>query len=121
MKVIELEKVIELLRGRDVPKMGELHRILTQMSFDVPENSGKKSQLDILNVFCPAPLICRYLTSVTYYSRAIAFHEWLIDLETGTPHRCVDILHWAQDMGIDPDDAIIESAGWVDFSEAFKF
>ena len=43
MKVIELEKVIELLRGRDIPKMGELHRILTQMSFDIPENSGKKS------------------------------------------------------------------------------
>ena len=43
MKVIELEKVIELLRGRDIPKMGELHRIFTQMSFDVPENSGKKS------------------------------------------------------------------------------
>ena len=43
MKVIELEKVIELLRGRDIPKIGELHRILMQMSFDVPENSEKKS------------------------------------------------------------------------------
>lgn len=43
MKVIELEKAIELLRGRDIPKIGELHRILTQMSFDVPENPEKKS------------------------------------------------------------------------------
>lgn len=43
MKVIELEKVIEFLRGRDIPKIGELHRILTQMSFDIPENSEKKS------------------------------------------------------------------------------
>lgn len=120
MKVVELEKVIELLRGSDVSKIGELYRTLTQMSFDVPENSGKKSQLDILNVFYPAPLICRYLTSVNHYSRAIVFHEWLIDLETGTPHRCVDILHWAQDMGLDPDDAIIESAGWVDLGEIFN-
>lgn len=120
MKVIELEKVIEFLRGRDIPKIGELHRILTQMSFDIPENSEKKSQLDILNVYYPAPLICRYLTSVNHYSRAIVFHEWLVDLETGAPHRCVDILHWAQDMGIDPDDVIIESAGWVDFSEVFR-
>ena len=121
MKVIELEKVIELLRGRDVPKIGELHRILTQMSFDVPENSEKKSQLDILNVFYPAPLICRYLTSVTHYSRAIVFHEWLVDLETGQPRKCIEVLRWAQDMGIDPDDAIIESAGWVDFSKVFRY
>lgn len=42
MKVVELEKVIELLRGRNVPKIGELHRILTQLSFDIPENSEKK-------------------------------------------------------------------------------
>lgn len=111
MKVVGLEKVIELLRGRDISKIG---------GFDVPENSEKKSQLDILNVYYPSPLICRYLISVNHYSRAIAFHEWLIDLENGAPHRCVDILHWAQDMGIDPDDAIIESAGWVDFSEIFR-
>ena len=43
MKVVELEKVIELLRERKVPKVGDLHRIFTQMSFDVPENSEKKS------------------------------------------------------------------------------
>lgn len=39
MKVIELEKVIEILRERKIPKVGELHRILTQMSFDVEKNS----------------------------------------------------------------------------------
>ena len=43
MKVVELEKIIELLRGRDIPKKGDLHRILTQMSFDIPENSEKNS------------------------------------------------------------------------------
>lgn len=43
MKVIELEKVIELLRERKVPKVGELHRILTQMSFDASKNSEKNS------------------------------------------------------------------------------
>lgn len=119
MQVIEIEKVIALLRERKVPKVGELHRILMQMSFDIPENSGKNSQLDMLNVYYPSPLICRYLTTVNHYSRAIVFHEWLIDLETGMPKRCVDILHWTQDMGIDPDDAIIESADWVDLSEIF--
>lgn len=41
MRVVSLEKVIELLRKNKVPKVGELYRILTQMSFDLPENSEK--------------------------------------------------------------------------------
>ena len=44
MRVVSLEKVVELLRKNKVPKVGELHRILTQMSFDVLENS-EKSQI----------------------------------------------------------------------------
>lgn len=41
MRVVELEKVIALLRERQVPKVGELHRILTQLSFEVEKNSEK--------------------------------------------------------------------------------
>ena len=119
MQVVETEKVIALLREYKIPKMGELHRILTQLSIDVPENSKKKAQLDVLNVYYTAPTICRYLTSVTHYSRAIAFHEWLVDLENGQPQKCIEVLRWAQNLGIDPDDAIIEMGGWVDFSEIF--
>lgn len=119
MKVVELEKVIELLHGRDIPKIGELHRILTQMSFDVPKNSEKNSQPDITNVWYEIPTICRYVTNDHLYARGLLFHEYLIDLSTGRACTSQSVLKAAIDMGIDPDDAIIENFGWVDFSEIF--
>ena len=45
MKVVELEKVIALLRERKVSKVGELHRLLTQMSFDVEKISEKSPKV----------------------------------------------------------------------------
>ena len=41
MKVIETDKVIALLREKKVPKVGELHRILIQLSFEIEKNSEK--------------------------------------------------------------------------------
>ena len=109
MRVVSLEKVVELLRKNKVPKVGELHRILTQMSFEVPENSEKsQTQLDILNVYYPSPLLCRYFIDKNSYSQGIVFHEWLVDLESGQFYLCREILRRAQNMGIDLDDAIIE-------------
>lgn len=43
--------------------------------------------------------------------RALAFHEYLIDLETGAPIRTNLVLDWALYNGIEPDAAIKEN-GW---------
>ena len=121
MKVVETEKVIALLREKKVPKVGELHRILTQMSFEIQEISEKsdEEQLDMTNVWYEVPMICRYTVDGVVYRRAIVFHEWLVDLKDGEGYRCKDLLRTARRNGIDLDDAIIESFGWVDFSEIF--
>ena len=46
MRVVSLENVVELLQKNKVPKVGELHRILTQMSFEISEFSEKNPESD---------------------------------------------------------------------------
>lgn len=113
MKVVELEKVIEFLR--DIPKKGELCRILTQMSFEASKISEKTTQLDMTNVWYETPTICRYITQNRSYARGLLFHEFLIDLSTGRACTCQEVLRRGADMGIDLDEVIIESGDWVNF------
>lgn len=37
MKVVEVEELISFLRKNKYPKVGELHRTLLQMSFELPD------------------------------------------------------------------------------------
>ena len=41
MKVVNADKLIELIRSGDFPKKGELHRLILQLAVDVPEISEK--------------------------------------------------------------------------------
>lgn len=36
MKVVNADKLIEIIREKDFPKKGELHRIITQLAFEAP-------------------------------------------------------------------------------------
>ena len=36
MKVVNAEKLIEVIRAKNFPKKGELHRIIEQLSFEAP-------------------------------------------------------------------------------------
>ena len=112
MKVVSVDRLIEVLRKNNIPFVGKIHRIILQLAFDIPENSEKsQTQLDLLNVYYPSPLLCRYCIDKNGYSQGIVFHEWLVDLESGQSYLCRDILSRAQSMGIDLDEAIIER-GW---------
>ena len=44
MKVVNADKLIEIIREKDFPKKGELHRIITQLAFEAP--IGEIPQLD---------------------------------------------------------------------------
>lgn len=46
MKVVNADKLIEIIREKDFPKKGELHRIITQLAFEAP--IGEIPQLDEL-------------------------------------------------------------------------
>lgn len=118
MKVVNVEKLIEVIRNSDFPKKGELHRIIEQLAFEVPigelHSITDKDQIDMTNVYYPEP------TQVIFnvdggrrqcMSFGIAFHEYIIQLSTGRPVRIQEILRNAQNNGIDLDDAIIEY-GW---------
>lgn len=71
------------------------------------------------NTWYEVPMVCRYTIDGIVYRRAIVFHSWLVDLMDGKAYRTRKILRAAQRNGVDLDDAIIESFGWVDFSEIF--
>lgn len=36
MKVVNTEKLIKVIQTKNFPKKGELHRIIEQMSFEIP-------------------------------------------------------------------------------------
>lgn len=59
MKVINAEKLIEVIRTENFPKKGELHRIIEQLSFEAPISEIPKAvdklQIDMTNVFYPEP------------------------------------------------------------------
>ena len=78
------------------------------------------TQLDMTNVWYEVPTICRYITTDRSYARGLLFHEYLIDLSTGRACTSQEVLKRGLDMGVDLDSVIIESAGWVDFSEIFR-
>ena len=67
-----------------------------------------------------APMVCRFVWTDRLYHRGIVFHEWVVDLENGRAILTTEILKAAHNMGIDADDAIIESVGWVDFTAVYK-
>lgn len=71
------------------------------------------------NVWYEIPMICRYTIDGVLYRRAIVHRSWLIDLADGKAYRIKKILKAARRNGVDLDDAIIESFGWVDLSEVF--
>ena len=124
MKVVDADKLISLLREKKFPKVGELNRIIIQMAFDVPDFSeksdeGKDSQIDMTNVWYEVPTICRYVGVNRIYARGLLFHEYLIDLSTGRACTSQEILQNGLELGYDLDDIIIESFGWIDFSEIF--
>ena len=79
-----------------------------------------REHVDITNVWYEIPTLCRYVVDGRYYARGILFHEYLIDLSTGRACTSQSVLQRGIEMGIDPDDMIIESFGWVDFSEIFR-
>ena len=79
-----------------------------------------KENVDITNVWYEIPTLCRYAVDDCCYARGILFHEYLIDLSTGRACTSQSVLQRGLEMGIDPDDMIIESFGWVDFSENFR-
>ena len=69
------------------------------------------------NVWYEVPTICRYIGADRTYVRGLLFHEYLIDLSTGRAYTSQEILRNGLELGYDLDDIIIESFGWVDFSE----
>ena len=125
MKLVDADKLIEAIRSGDFPKKGELHRLILQLAFDVPEISDEKleeimnGQIDMTNVYYPGAMQVRYIDPGRAVKFGIVFHEFLIDLLTGRTYTCKEILRAAQRNGIDLDDAIIESSGWIDLSEVF--
>lgn len=116
MKVVDAEKLIEVIRSGDFGKKGELHRLILQLAVDIPEISVEKlegflpdnEQLDMTNVWYSDPTLVWFLDSKHTKKRGLVFHEYLIDLTTGRAYTCQEILRRAQNMGIDLDDAIIE-------------
>lgn len=48
MKLVDADKLIEAIRSGDFPKKGELHRLILQLAFDVPEISDEKLE-EIMN------------------------------------------------------------------------
>ena len=42
MKLVDADKLIEIIRSGDFSKKGELHRLILQLAFDAPEISEKK-------------------------------------------------------------------------------
>jgi len=42
MKVVDAEKLIEVIRSGDFCKKGELHRLILQLAVDIPEISAEK-------------------------------------------------------------------------------
>ena len=112
MKVVNTEKLIKVIQTKNFPKKGELHRIIEQMSFEIPvgviPELKDNSQIDMTNVFYPEPTQVWYLDSYMTKRCGLAFHEYLIDLTTGRALTCQEILRRAQNMGINLDDAIIE-------------
>ena len=79
-----------------------------------------RENVDITKVWYEIPTLCRYVVDDCCYARGILFHEYLIDLSTGRACTSQSVLQRGIEMGIDPDDMIIESFGWIDFSENFR-
>ena len=44
MKVVDADKLVSLLREKKFPKVGELHRIIIQMAFEMPDFSEKSDE-----------------------------------------------------------------------------
>ena len=125
MRLVNADKLIELIRNGDFPKKGELHRLILQLAFDVPEISEKKlegafeGQIDMTNVYYPGALQVRYIDPERAVKFGIAFHEYIIDLSTGRTYTCQEILRSAQENGIDFDDAIVERGNWEKLKSYF--
>lgn len=54
------------------------------------------------------------------YRYGIAFHEWIVDVESGEPIQTREILRRATYKNIDVDDAIIEWGGWKSLVDSIK-
>ena len=117
MKVVNADKLIEIIREKDFPKKGELHRIITQLAFEAPigeipqlDELGAQ-QIDMTNVFYPEPTQVMYYDGGRYITFGIAFQGYIINSLTGRLLRIQEILRNALDNGIELDDAIVE-LGW---------
>ena len=42
MRVVDADKLIEVIRGGDFCKKGELHRLILQLAIDIPEISAEE-------------------------------------------------------------------------------
>ena len=120
MKVVNVDRLIEVLRKNNIPFIGKIHRLILQLAFDVPENSEKNSQLDMTNVWYEVPHIVSYITDAAESSIGIVYHEFLIDLMTGRAYTCQEVLRKGLELGFDLDFIIIESDNWANFSINFQ-
>lgn len=115
MKVVNADKLIKIIRERDFPKKGELHRIILQLAFEAPIGEipqlKDEEQMDITNVFYPEPTQVMYVDGGRCIHFGIAFQGYIINSSTGRLLRIQEILRNALDNGIELDDAIVE-LGW---------